>query len=216
MKNILHVDDQGVIRLGMLGMHFLIDELFSRAVVKEAATWAEAIHIIDKHPIDLLVLDIEIPGGYGIHMLSALKAKRPQLKILIFTAFEEPLYALRCLDAGAQGFLHKSADNGELKKALLEVSNGKIYVSDAVKNLIWENRLSKRKKKTSGNPFDLLSNREQQVCALLLKGFRLNDIAKQLQLHPSTIGVYKTSIFQKLGVNNLVQLLTKSKLYEEH
>ncbi|WP_257670449.1 response regulator [Parapedobacter tibetensis] len=212
MKNILLVDDHGVIRLGV---QFLVKEIFGNPVVNEAATWQETIDMVDKHTIDMLVLDIEIPGGCGIHMLSVLRAKKPDLKILIFTAFDETLYALRYLDAGANGFIQKSAGDDDLKKALLDVSNGKHYASAKVKSMTWENRLSNNKQ-TTGNPFDLLSNRELEVCNFLLKGYRLSDIAQHLQLHTSTIGTYKNNIFQKLQVDNLILLLDKFQQYKSN
>ncbi|MDM8176823.1 MULTISPECIES: response regulator [Olivibacter] len=208
--NILLVDDHSVIRLGVL---FIIKEMFGNPVIHEAETWGKATELIDHYPIDLAILDIEIPGGKGLDMISLLRTKKPYLKVLMFTAFDEHVYALRYLDQGAHGFIQKTANDQELRKAIGNVSAGKQYISTAIKDMIWESRL-KKGKSIQSNPFELLSNRELEVCKLMVKGLRLSDIAAQLQLHTSTVGTYKNNIFQKLQVNNIRLLLDKFHLYQ--
>jgi two-component system, NarL family, invasion response regulator UvrY len=208
--NVLLADDHKVIRLGSL---FLVKEVFGNPVIREAGTWQDTVNTINEHPIDLVILDIEIPGGLGVNMIPLLKTRKTGLKVLMLTASDEAVYALRYLDQGANGFIQKSAGEEELKKAIQRVYDGKQYISSAVKEMILENRLTKGKQ-TSVNPFELLSNRELEVCRFLLKGYRLGDIAKHLQLHTSTVGTYKNNIFEKLQVNNLRLLLDKFQLYK--
>jgi len=212
MINVLLVDDHNVIRMGM---RLIVLEVFFDAVVREAATWPETVNAIDSHPVDLVVLDIDIPGSIGVQMLSVLKAKNPGCKVLILSASDERMFATRYVEAGADGFIQKTASDMELKKAVGDVAAGKVYVSNAVKELFWENRLPMhRRKQASGNPTELLSVRELEVCKLLMQGYRLQEIAEQLHLHHSTVGTYKANAFQKLGVKNLVQLLDKFQMYD--
>lgn len=163
---------------------------------------------------DLLILDINIPGGNNLQMIDVARLKRPGIRILIFTAYDEQLYAIRYLQAGANGYLHKLASEDQIKKAIETVLNDEQYMSREVKDVLVQMVMTHGKKNTPTNPLHSLSNREIEVARFLVQGFSLIEISRALHLQLSTVSTYKNRIFEKLKISNLVELVEKIKLYD--
>lgn len=202
-RHILIADDHGVVRYGMM---LLLKDIMPWAKVSQVGSFNEAVDLIKKTEIDLLILDINLPGGNNIQMLESLNAVQKGIKVLMFSAYEESLYATRYLQAGAKGYLHKQTSNNEIKKAIATVFSGGVYMSDNVKDLMLNRMLNHNEDQS---PLDLLSNREFEVAQLLIYGHGITDISSLLNLQISTVSTYKNRIFEKLNVVNVVQLIDK-------
>lgn len=206
-NNVLIADDHSIVRYGII---LLLKEVLPRAEFYEAATFTETKKILGDKPMELLILDVNIPGGDNVRMVESLKAQFPEVKILIFSAYPEQTYALRYIQVGADGYLHKDSSERVIKKAVETVLAGKSFLSDTVK----ENAFSQILSKNSGlNGIDALSNRELDVATHLVKGLGIIEIAALLNLQMSTVSTYKKRVFEKLQINNLPELINQfSKL----
>jgi two-component system invasion response regulator UvrY len=207
-RHILIADDHGVVRYGMM---LLLKDLMPWAKVSQIGSFNEAVDFIEKTKIDLLILDINLPGGNNIQMLESLNSVQKGIKVLIFSAYEESLYATRYLQVGAKGYLHKQTSNSEIKKAIATIFSGGVYMSDNVKDLMLNKMLNQHEEQS---PLDLLSNREFEVAQLLIYGHGITDISTLLKLQISTVSTYKNRIFEKLNVVNIVQLIDKFRFWK--
>lgn len=208
MPNILIADDHTIVRYGAT---LIIKEMFPGGQVSEAMSFTQALKILDSQPFDLLILDINIPGGNNLQMIDVLRLHQPKIKILIFSAYDEQLFALRYLQAGVDGYLVKHSPEDELKTAIRTVLNNEKYISPTVKQHLL-NGLSTRSN-IARNPLHALSNRELEVMQLLVKGSSVADIGTVLSLQISTVSTYKARIFEKLEVGNVIELAEKVRLY---
>jgi two-component system, NarL family, invasion response regulator UvrY len=206
---ILIADDHSIVRYGTA---LVAKEILPTGTIREARNFDELLKLLDSHTFHLLVLDINIPGGNYLQMIDVIRLRQPDIKILIFSGYDEQLYALRYLQAGADGYVVKQAPEGELKIAIQTILNNDKYISPAIKqNLI--NGLA-APKASSQNPLTSLSNREMEVMQQLIKGATIAEIGHALSLQISTVSTYKSRIFEKMEVNNIVALVEKVKLYD--
>lgn len=203
MGNVLLVDDHHMVCLGM-GM--IVKNVMADATLYFAHTFEDALEEIGRHQIDLVILDLGIPGSLGTGMIKAFRLIQHDVRILICTGRDERLNAPDYLQAGANGFLHKSSPDNEMEKAIQLVLEGKKYVSQAVQQKILDSVLNGESTK---NPFESLSPRERQVLELLLTGKWTKEIADELNVKFSTVSTQKTKLFQKLNVENIVDLIRK-------
>lgn len=205
-------DDHGIVRLGVSQ---ILKEVEPLARIYEADDFDETIRVLNEHAIDLLILDINIPGGNNFQMIHAVRSKRPDVKVLIFSAFNEELYATRYFKAGANGYLQKDSAPEEVRNAVTTVLSGRHYMSPNVREYYLRSVIGKTKdNERSVNPLGLLSDRETEVARMLVSGVSQTKIAEKLNLHTSTVGTHKYRIFEKLSVSNLAELIEKYRVYE--
>lgn len=209
--HILIADDHAIVRHGTM---LFINEWLPGARISEADNFNKVVKTLGELSIDLLILDINIPGGNNIQMIDVARLKQPGIRILIFTAYDEQLYALRYLQAGANGYLHKLASEDQIKKAIETVLNDEQYMSRDVKDTLLRMVMTNGKKNAQTNPLQTLSNREIEVARFLVQGLSLMEISKALHLQISTVSTYKNRIFEKLEINNLIELVEKVRLYD--
>lgn len=207
-KKILIADDHSVVRMGM---KFLLSNMYTRTDIQQAATFMEVMELMNQTSFDLIILDINIPGGSNLEMIDAIRKKHPNILILIFSGLDEQLYALRYLEAGANGFLSKNSSDEEHKIAIYSVLSSGKYLSRKVQDKLLISAFEKKPL----NPFDNLSSREMQIMLLLAQGKWTKEIATILNLKLSTISTFKARIFEKLDVNNSVDLFKKLELYSK-
>lgn len=202
----LIVDDHSVVRQGV---SLIIKELFLNASIYMAGNFKDTFKLLKEVKFELLILDINFPDGNSINILAEIKAIQPDLKILIFSAYDENIYAMRYLNAGASGYLKKETTEDEMKEAINSmISSGK-YITQNVKDRILDFYISKK----PTNPLDLLSNREIEVAQLLIKGYGNLEILELLNLNKTTVSTYKNRIFEKLEIDNLADLIKFFQLY---
>lgn len=206
MKNVLIADDHAIVRFGLKQM---IAAGFAPVTVKDAASFDDVISLVALHPFDLLILDINLPGGNTLQMLDSVRLRQPSIKILIFSAFDEKLYAINYLQAGADGYLEKTSADEEVKNAISTIMRNEKYMSASTRRQL----LQKFDAGKVQDPFTELSGRELDVMNLMVTGAHIAKIAEILHLHISTVSTYKSRIFTKLEVNNIVELLERVKLH---
>lgn len=206
---ILIADDHNIIRHGV---KTLIYEFIPKATVLGCADFDSLIAIIKKEKFDLLICDIKMPGGSNFQIIEVIKFYNPDIKILIFSALKEENYAMHYLSAGANGYLQKDKDEKEIINAIKSVIEKGRYVSKVLSDHLLENILS-GKKGNSENPLHQLSSREMEIANLLLQGNTLSEIARILNIQLSTASTYKTRLYEKLKVNQIVDLIDIFKLY---
>jgi len=209
MKRILIVEDHAIVRMGI---EFLITDMFSTVEVQQAATFSTALDILSRSAFDMVLLDINIPEGENNRMIQIIRKIQPVVKVLIFSGLEEEIYALHYLNAGANGYLSKGASEDDYKAAIMSVLNDGKYVSAKVQRLMVKNILDN--KYISSNPLEDLSKRELEVMYLLAQGKWTKEIATILDLKETTISTYKSRIFEKMEVNNVIEMFRKLELYK--
>lgn len=204
MHRILIVDDHSIVRTGL---EVLLNEHL-QAQIDAASDGKEAIKKIKEVPYDLLILDINMPDTDCGTLVLTIKGLRPQLPILIFSMNDESLFALHYVKLGASGFLSKNAQDEDIIYAVKQILKGKKYISPE----LFE---TERAGETVGmNPFKILSERELTVVHHLLKGKNILEISKIMSLHTSTVGTYRTRIFEKLNIKSLVDLTELARIHQ--
>lgn len=212
MKNILIADDHSIVRLGA---SIVIKECLPGAHILQAETYNEVYEQLRKEPFDLLLLDINMPGGNNIQVIKELLNIQPQLKILVFSSYEENIYALRYISAGACGYLNKATAMSELKNAIEHIMAKGKYMSDTVKELYIQKLTSSKAAFDKNNLLHKLSNREMDVAKHLTQGLGILEVATLMELSSSTVSTYKSRIFEKLHIGNIPELIELFKLHSE-
>lgn len=209
MIKILVADDHAIVRYGTMQ---LIKQSLPSASVSDAENLDQIIKHLNEDVFDLLILDINIPGGNSLQMLDVIRLRQPSIRILIFSGYDEQLYAVRYLQSGADGYLHKNSSENELKTAIKLILNGEKYISNSIKEHLIKG-LDENKSIIADNPLKNLSNRELEVLQSLVSGLSLAEIGIRLNLGISTVSTYKQRIFEKLRISNMVELIEKVRLY---
>jgi two-component system, NarL family, invasion response regulator UvrY len=195
---VLLVDDHAVVREGY---RRLLERDSSLVVVGEAATAAEALRIDAEFEPDVIVLDIGLPGVSGIEILRRIIARRPAARVLMFSMYQDGIYATRALDAGARGYLSKASAPDLLVEAVRCVAVGGRFVSPDVEQAMTMKSSSAHRLTHS------LSTRELEVLRMLAQGYGIEEIGERLGLSPKTAANHQSSIKQKLGANSALQLI---------
>jgi DNA-binding NarL/FixJ family response regulator len=157
----------------------------------------------------MVILDIRLPHTNSFDLLEYIVNMHPKTKVLIFSMSSEGIYGKRAITAGAHGYLSKESSLQELKKAIFTILENKSYISGQ----LLDNLLNEVVQKNIINPFNSLSRREFEITTLLLSGLSITEIAEKVHLQTSTIGTYKSRIFDKLGVSNLIHLKELAAVY---
>lgn len=199
MIRVILCDDHAVVRRGIREM---LSEAVDIQVVAEAGSYAEVREALRSHPCDVLVLDLNLPGRGGLEVLATLRESDSNVKVLIVSMFPEDQYAIRCLRAGAQGYLNKAGEPGELVTAVRTVAQGRKYVTPDVAQMLVENLSAP----TDEALHAALSERELQTLLKIASGKRLSDIAEELMLSPKTVSVYRARVLEKLKLSNNAEL----------
>jgi len=207
--NLLLADDHSVVRQGV---SLILKYSLPNIKIVQTDTLSGILEKLRNEPFDLLILDINLPGGNNVSMIEKIKSIRPEIKILMFSAFEEDVYAIRYINAGANGYLNKLGNEEEIVEAVGKVLKTGNYISENLKEKLINDLLNKNK---SGNPLEKLSNRELEISRLLVSGYGHLEIANHLNIQMSTVSTNKGRIFEKLDVKNVVSLADLFKLYEE-
>jgi len=187
------------------------------AVVAEATQGSEVLELVaalqgptGTPGLDLVLLDIAMPGMDGLEVLQALRKAWPALPVLMLSTYPERQYAVRCIQMGAAGYLHKSADPDDMVAAVRKAASGGRYLTEATALALAGavERTGVVRSTSAGLPagVDALSYREHQVFRLLTAGQSVSEIGAQLKLAPNTVSTYRARILEKTGTRNDVEL----------
>lgn len=208
---ILLIEDHFFVRLSQ---KIVLNDLYPDATIVEEAHFEAGISQIKTSEIDLILLDIDVPGGLGKSMIGLIRQLQPEVVILMCSAADEQVHALEYIMAGANGYLSKSAEKSESVVAITTVMKKNRYVSLAIQErLIDAVSLGRDQGKQSNEPHGL-SSREKEIMHLLLEGKWIKEIASYLNLRANTISTYKGKIFQKMGVTNILELERKTREHQ--
>jgi DNA-binding NarL/FixJ family response regulator len=196
---VLLVDDHAVVREGY---RRLLEKRGDIAVIGEAANATEAHEQFCALAPQVVVMDIALPGVSGIEAMRRMLARQPETRVLIFSMYEDSIFAHRALQAGACGYVTKASAPNVLVEAVHVVARGKKYISADIAQ-----ELALRNVAADSAATDGLSAREFEVLRLLVKGFSIRDIARTMGVTPKTVANHQSAIRQKLGADTAVQLL---------
>ncbi len=205
MIRVLLVDDHLVVRRGL---RQLLADVADIDVVGEASDAGDAVQQVRARlaegggGLDVVLLDIALPGRDGLDVLRQLKAEHPRLAVLMLSTYPDKQFAVRCLRAGAAGYLNKTADPDELTAALRKAAAGGVYLTAAAAEAMAVSLHELRER--PGH--EALSQREHQVFRLLAEGQSVSQIAQVLSLSPNTVSTYRARILEKTGTRNDVEL----------
>ena len=201
---ILIADDHLVVQQGMRA---IIRDFLPKASISLASSLDEALQLLQCEGADLLILDINIPGGNSFQMIDQVREVRSGTRILLFSAYDERVYGLRYLKTGIDGYLQKSSSEKETRHAIMKVLTEGRYISSQVQDLLLDNYPH-----SGVNRLSTLSNRELEIARLMINGERTSGIADKLELKLSTVSTYKNRIFEKLNVSNISELIEEFRL----
>ncbi|MEF7615754.1 response regulator transcription factor [Aquincola sp. MAHUQ-54] len=194
MIRIAIVDDHAIVRAGL--RQFFSDQVDLR-VVGEASNGREALELVRKGEIDVLLMDLSMPDQSGIDALIAIKARMPDLPVLILSGFPEEHYATTLLKQGASGYLNKECDPQDIVNAIRTVHRGRKYVSPGVAQLL---ALGLQAGGTDKAPHETLSERELQVFLRLAKGETVGHISDGMALSVKTVSTYRSRVMEKMNL----------------
>lgn len=205
--SILIADDHEVVRSGLA---ILVKRMLPQMNIYQTDSLEGATELLKEHKADLILSDINMPGGNRVDMMHRLKEIQPDLKILIISAFQTASYEKKYLQEGANGYLSKIATNEEIQQAISSILQRGYYQSTAE---ITEGSSGSNEIYTSIT--ELLSDREVEVCRLLAKGLGILEISNALNLQSNTVSTYKKRIFTKLHVTNIPELISLLQNYPD-
>jgi two-component system, NarL family, invasion response regulator UvrY len=198
-KKIIIADKQTLLRAAVRAA---INEIDPLASFTEAGSFSEAMVLTSTLGFDMIICDINLDSN--IDVIHRLRQMAPSIVIFIYSVFDEELFALPSLQAGAHGYLSRTADKAEFGKAFKTLANGKKYLSqDAQQQIL--NRMPENIQTTGFLP--TLTKKEFEVMQLLANHYSIKEIASTLNLKQNTVSIHKRNIYRKLDIRSNVDLL---------
>ena len=191
------------------GMTIILKQLYNDVFIYQVDDLNSAKKILKSKSIQLLIIDINLPGTNSLNIISYLRKIQNELKILIFSSYHEEIYAIRYINAGANGYLNKLSSEEEIKYAIETVMNTGKYISKNIQDKIMDSYILKK----PSNPLEQLSNREIEIAKFLVDGYSNIDVSKLLNIKKTTVSTYKNRIFEKLSIDTLSGLIQIFQLY---
>jgi two-component system, NarL family, invasion response regulator UvrY len=195
MINVAIIDDHAIVRTGL--KQFLSEQVDMR-VVAEGSDGRAAVDIVRQGLANVLLLDLSMPDQNGVDALAAVRARAPDLPVLVLSGFPEEHYATVMLKQGASGYLNKDCDPQEIVTAIRTVALGRKYITPAVAELLARNLGGDHTKAAH----EKLSERELQVFLRLAKGETIGDIARSLSLSVKTVSTFRSRVMEKLALQS--------------
>lgn len=200
MIRIAIADDHMVVRQGLKQ---ILNECAGFQLAGEAANGHEVMTLVREENIDVLILDLSMPGRSGIELIAQIKSEKPKMPILVLSMHNEEQYAVRAIKAGAAGYLTKESVSNELVSAVSKVARGGPYITPSVAE-----RLALEIAETSPLArHKLLSDREFQIFELIVAGKSVSDIAAELCISSKTVSTYKARVLQKMQMASSAALI---------
>jgi DNA-binding NarL/FixJ family response regulator len=199
MINILIADDHPIVRTGL---KLTITDQSDMKVICEASNGFEVLELLKKNKVDVVILDISMPGLSGLEALVQVRTLYPTLPVLILSVLSEEVYAVKTLKAGANGFIHKETIPEELVKAIRKVAAGGLYIS----TIMAEKFAGDVKNPVLKVLHENLSFREFQIMCLISSGKTVTEIADTLCISVKTVSTYRSRILEKMDMRNNAEL----------
>ncbi|QFT54999.1 Response regulator UvrY [Microbulbifer sp. THAF38] len=181
-------------------------------VVGEANCGEEALEFVREAAVDVILMDVKMPGMGGLEATRKLLNRCPQVKVVAVSALDDDLFPGRLMQAGAMGYVTKGADLEEMVRAIHTVMNGGVFISNSMATKMALRNVSGQSDSLS--PFEKLSKRELQTADMIVNGSKVAEIAKSLSVSPKTVNSYRYRIFEKLNINSDVELTLLAVKYQ--
>jgi len=198
MIRVLLVDDHKLVRTGTKR---ILTDAPGIEVVGEADSGEEAISFVRDNEVDVILMDLNMPGIGGLEATRKILAINPGVKVIILTVHDDDPFPSRLLHAGAAGYLTKNCAADEIIEAISSVHAGKRHISAEIAQSLALTMLN-----GGDTPFDKLSQREMQVMLMVTQGYTIQETSDRLHLSPKTVSTYRYRLYEKLKVNNDVEL----------
>ncbi|MFL5527406.1 MAG: response regulator [Gemmatimonadaceae bacterium] len=200
MIRVAIADDHPIVREGL---RRIVSDDASISVAGEASTAAELFRLLEATAVDVVLLDVSMPGATFIETLKDLRHRHSSVKVLIVSAHPEDQWAMRSLHAGASGYLTKDHSPEQLVLAIRRVARGGKYVSESMA----ERLAGMVDPGASRAPHEQLSDREFEVLRALGSGMMVKEVAAQLRLSAKTVSTYRTRLLEKMGLKTKADLV---------
>jgi len=196
----LLADDHSIVRQGMA---ILIDEVVPNSKIYQTSSSQQIVEMINANGVEIAVIDAHFPDGNSLHIIPLMKTAKPDIKILVFTGLEEELHVLKFIKAGASGYVSKLSEETEIRQAISDIVHKGEYFSPLSRNLM----LQLVQNPDLINPLSRLTKRELQIAEMYAEGHGNLEIANSLDIKQNTVSTIKKNIFDKLKIENLVELI---------
>lgn len=206
MIHLLLAEDHAIMRAGLKQLFALVDDI---RVAGEAASGAQAMEFLRTAQVDLVLLDMGMPGIAGADLITRLHARYPQLPILVLSMHNEPQIARRALRAGAGGYVTKDSEPELLLAAIRKVAAGGRFIDPALAEEMAFEGVSPPLER----PHESLTDREYQILQLLLQGASLNEVAAQLAISSKTVSTHKAHLMRKMDLRSNADLVRYGMLH---
>lgn len=201
---VLVVDDHAIVRDGIYALLGLMADI---ELVGEATNGREAIENVEKLLPDVVLMDIAMPLMDGLEATRRICKQFPKTKVIALTQYNDHEFVFPMFEAGARGFICKTAASSELLTAIRSVYRGDSYLSPSVARVFVEGYQQRIHSLREQDPYRQLTDREREILKLLAEGYTTQEIAKMLVLSPKTVDRHKTNLMAKLDIHNRADLV---------
>ncbi len=200
---VLLADDHKIVRDGI---KLMLESQAGIDVVAEAENGIKVLKKLEEQVVDLIVMDINMPEMDGVNATKEIKDKYPDVKVLALTMSNDDLHIRQMIQAGASGYIMKSAGRNELKDAIYTIMDGKHYFSDEATQSIMMDLVKGKGKSSSPDPIHI-TDRELEILELIVKEFTNQEIAEKLYISSRTVDAHRRNLLQKTGARNTAGLV---------
>jgi two-component system response regulator NreC len=197
-------DDHAILRSGL---RLLLERERDFRVIGEAADGRAAIDALARDPADVAVLDVAMPHLNGIEAATQILERQPEISVVMLSMYSDETYVLRCLRAGARGYVLKDSAEGELIAAIRAVRAGRSYFSPKVQRLLQQDHVAQLQRTGTVDPFDLLTAREREILQLAAEGNSNKQIGGLLNVSTFTVETHRKRIAEKLNLHGPADLI---------
>jgi len=201
---VLVTDDHAIVRDGICALLALTGDIEAVGV---AANGREALGMVRELMPDVVLMDVAMPIMDGVEATRRIRKEFPKVKVLALTQYDDKAYVFSVIEAGASGFISKTAVSSELAAGIRSVYRGDSFLSPSVARFLVEDYQQVASMKESQDPYEQLTNREREVLKLVVEGHTTQEIAAMLVLSPKTVERHKTNLMAKLDIHNRTELI---------
>ena len=200
----LVVDDHAIVRDGIYSLLSLTPDI---EVVGEASNGREGLEMVQKLMPDVVLMDIAMPLMDGLEATRRICKDFVNTKVLVLTQYEDSEHVFSIIEAGASGFISKTAASSELATGIRSVYHGDSFLSPSIARLLVESHQHGASIRAGNDPYDQLTAREREILKLLAEGHTTQEVAKLLVISPKTVEGHKTNLMGKLHLHNRIDLV---------
>jgi len=201
---VLVVDDHTIVRDGICALLKLAGDI---EVVGEAANGREALEMVRKLMPDVMLIDIAMPNMNGLEATRHIRKEFPRVRVLVLTQYDDKEHVFWAIEAGANGFISKTAASSDLASGIRSVYRGESFLSPSAAKFLIEDYQTEANLRKEQDPYKQLSDREREILKLLAEGCTTREIADMLVISAKTVEGHKTNLMSKLDIHNRTDLV---------